>query len=187
MRARRLWRKRQAGFDPARLIFLDESGAKTNLTRLCGRALKGQRVQASAPCGRWQTTTMISSIRLDGSTACMALEGTTDTESFRSYVSQVLVPVLKPADIVVMDNLSPHKSDPTLALITSAGAQVLFLPAYSPDLNPIEKMWSKIKSLLRAAEARTPADLITAIGLALTKVTPQDARSWFVSCGYSFC
>jgi transposase len=169
------------------LIFLDESGAKTNLTRLCGRALKGERVHASAPCGHWQTTTMISSIRLDGSTACMALEGTTDTESFRSYVSQVLVPVLKPDDIVVMDNLSPHKSDPTLALITSAGAQVLFLPAYSPDLNPIEKMWSKIKSLLRTAEARTPADLITAIGQALTKVTPQDALGWFVSCGYSFC
>ena len=169
------------------MIFLDESGAKTNLTRLCGRALKGERVHASAPCGHWQTTTMISSIRLDGSTACMALEGTTDTESFRSYVSQVLVPVLKPDDIVVMDNLSPHKSDPTLALITSAGAQVLFLPAYSPDLNPIEKMWSKIKSLLRTAEARTPADLITAIGQALTKVTPQDALGWFVSCGYSFC
>jgi transposase len=169
------------------LIFLDESGAKTNLTRLCGRALKGERVHASAPCGHWQTTTMISSIRLDGSTACMALEGTTDTESFRSYVSQVLVPVLKPDDIVVMDNLSPHKSDPTLALITSARAQVLFLPAYSPDLNPIEKMWSKIKSLLRTAEARTPADLITAIGQALTKVTPQDALGWFVSCGYSFC
>lgn len=130
---------------------------------------------------------MISSIRLDGSTACMALEGTTDTESFRSYVSQVLVPVLKPDDIVVMDNLSPHKSDPTLALITNAGAQVLFLPAYSPDLNPIEKMWSKIKSLLRTAQARTPADLITAIGQALAKVTPQDALGWFVSCGYRFC
>lgn len=115
------------------------------------------------------------------------LGGTTDTESFRSYVSQVLVPVLKPDDIVVMDNLSPHKSDPTLALITSAGAHVLFLPAYSPDLNPIEKMWSKIKSLLRTAEARTPADLITAIGQALAKVTPQDALGWFASCGYSFC
>ena len=130
---------------------------------------------------------MISSIRLDGSTACMALEGTTDTESFRAYVARVLVPTLQSGDIVVMDNLSPHKSDPTLALITSVGAQVLFLPAYSPDLNPIEKMWSKIKSLLRTAEARTPADLITAIGQALAKVTPQDALGWFVSCGYSFC
>jgi transposase len=117
----------------------------------------------------------------------MALEGTTDTESFRAYVSQVLLPTLRPGDLVIMDNLSPHKSDPTLALITNAGAQVLFLPAYSPDLNPIEKMWSKIKSLLRTAEARTPADLITAIGQALAKVTAQDALGWFVSCGYSFC
>ena len=169
------------------MIFLDESGAKTNLTRLCGRALKGQRVHASTPHGHWQTTTMISSIRLDGTTACMALEGTTDTESFRAYVRQVLLPTLRSGDLVIMDNLSPHKSDPTLALITNAGAQVLFLPAYSPDLNPIEKMWSKIKNLLRTAEARTPADLITAIGQALAKVTAQDALGWVVSCGYSFC
>ena len=130
---------------------------------------------------------MISSIRLDGSTACMALEGTTDTESFRAYVSEVLRPTLRLGDIVVMDNLSPHKSDPTLALITTAGAQVLFLPAYSPDLNPIEKMGSKVQGLLRGAEARTPADLITAIGQALARVTPQDALGWFASCGYSFC
>jgi transposase len=130
---------------------------------------------------------MISSLRLDGTTACMALDGTTDTESFRAYVEAVLVPTLRPGDTVVMDNLSPHKSDPTLTLILQAGAFVLFLPAYSPDLNPIEKMWSKIKNLLRTAEARTPADLITAIGQALAKVTPQDALGWFVSCGYSFC
>jgi transposase len=169
------------------LIFLDESGAKTNLTRLCGRAPKGQRVPAKAPQGHWQTTTMISSIRLDGSTACMALEGTTDTESFRAYVDPVLLPALRPGDLVVMDNLSPHKSDPTLALIPQAGAEVLLLPAYSPDLNPIEKMWSKVKSLPRGAEARTPADLIAAIGRALASVTPQDALGWFVSCSYSFC
>jgi transposase len=130
---------------------------------------------------------MISSIRLDGRTACMALEGTTDTESFRAYVEAVLVPTLRRDDIVVMDNLSPHKRDPTLALITQAGAQVLFLPAYSPDLNPIEKMWSKLKALLRAAEARTPADLVKAIGQALAQITAQDAVGWFVSCGYSFC
>lgn len=130
---------------------------------------------------------MMSSLRLDGTTACMALDGTTDTESFRAYVEAVLVPTLRPGDTVVMDNLSPHKSDPTLTLILQAGAFVLFLPAYSPDLNPIEKMWSKIKNLLRAAEARTPADLITASGHALAKVTPQDALGWFASCGYSFC
>ena len=173
--------------DPAKLIFLDESGAKTNLTRLRGRAPRGQRVHARTPQGHWQTTTMISSIRLDGSTACMALEGATDTESFRAYVQAVLVPRLRPGDLVVMDNLSPHKSDPTLALITQAGAQVLFLPAYSPDLNPIEMMWSKVKNLLRGAEARTQAQLIVAIGQALAKVTPRDALNWFVHCGYSFC
>jgi transposase len=173
--------------DPARLIFLDESGAKTNLTRLCGRAPRGERVPGSVPHGHWQTTTMISSIRLDGTTACMALEGATDTESFRAYVQALLVPTLRPGDIVVMDNLSPHKSDPTLARIVQAGAQVRFLPAYSPDLNPIEKMWSKIKGILRSLQARTPAALIQAIGLALNQVTAQDALGWFASCGYSFC
>ena len=117
----------------------------------------------------------------------MALEGATDTESFRAYVQAVLVPRLRPGDLVVMDNLSPHKSDPTLALITQAGAQVLFLPAYSPDLNPIEMMWSKVKNLLRGAEARTQAQLIVAIGQALAKVRPRDALNWFVHCGYSFC
>jgi transposase len=130
---------------------------------------------------------MMAALRLDGTTACMALEGTTDTESFRAYVAAVLVPTLRPGDTVIMDNLSPHKSDPTLALILQVGAFVRFLPAYSPDLNPIEKMWSKIKSLLRTAEARTPADLIAALGQALAKVTPQDALGWFTSCGYSFC
>ena len=166
---------------------MDESGAKTNLTRLYGRAPKGQRAHASTPHGHWQTTTMIASVRMDGTTACMTLEGTTDTESFRAYVEAVLVPTLRPGDVVVMDNLSPHKSDPTLALILQVGAQVRFLPAYSPDLNPIEKMWSKVKSLLRSAEARTPADLVQAIGQALAQVTPQDTLGWFASCGYSFC
>lgn len=130
---------------------------------------------------------MMASLRLDGRTECMTLEGATDTESFRAYVEVVLVPTLLPGDIVVMDNLSPHKNDPTLALITQAGAQVVFLPAYSPDLNPIEKMWSKVKTLLRAAQARTPTDLVRAIGRALAQVTAKDALGWFVSCGYSFC
>jgi len=173
--------------DPAKLIFLDESGAKTNLTRLRGRALKGERVYARAPQGHWQTTTMMSSIRLDGSTACMTLAGTTDTASFRAYVQAILAPTLRPGDIVVMDNLSPHKSDPTLALIRQAGAEVLFLPAYSPDLNPIEMMWSKVKNFLRAFEARTEEQLLTAIGQALAQITSQDALNWFAHCGYSFC
>ena len=129
---------------------------------------------------------MISSIRLDGTTACMTIPGATDTEVFRAYVRVVLCPTLRPGDLVIMDNLAPHKSDPTLALITQAGAQVLFLPAYSPDFNPIEKMWSKVKASLRTAEARTPEELLPASAAALAKVTPQDALHWFASCGYSF-
>ena len=155
------------------------------MTRLRGRARRGQRVHSSAPCGHWRTTTMISSIRLDGSTACMTISGATDTEVFRTYVDAVLCPSLKPGDIVIMDNLSPHKSPPTLELIERVGAKVLFLPPYSPDFNPIEKMWSKLKASLRCAEARTPEELDGAIGMALEKVTANDARGWFVSCGYS--
>ena len=130
---------------------------------------------------------MIAAVRLDGTTAAMAIEGATDTEVFRAYVAEVLVPTLRPGDIVIMDNLAPHKSDPTLALIAQAGAQALFLPAYSPDLNPIEKMWSKVKSLLRSSQSRSIDDLTAAIGHALAQVTSKDALGWFASCGYSFC
>jgi transposase len=119
------------------------------MTRLRGRALRGVRVHANAPQAHWQTTTMISSIRLDGSTACMTLNGATDTAAFRTYVRYVLRPTLRPGDVLIMDNLSPHKSELTLGLIAQAGVQVLFLPPYSPDLNPIEKMWSKVKQHLR--------------------------------------
>jgi transposase len=129
---------------------------------------------------------MISSIRLDGSTACMTIDGATDTEVFRVYVRRVLSPTLRKGDLVIMDNLSPHKSNLTLSLIEQAGAEVLFLPAYSPDFNPIEKMWSKVKQHLRSAEARTQPALIQAIASALESVTPQDAMHWFASCGYSF-
>jgi transposase len=129
---------------------------------------------------------MISSIRLDGTTACMAVNAATDAEVFRSYVEQVLVPTLRPGDLVVLDNLAPHKSEETLALIRAADAEVLFLPPYSPDFNPIEKMWSKVKQSLRSAEARNEDELHRAIAAALAKVTPQDAAHWFVSCGYGF-
>lgn len=167
-------------------MFLDESGAKTNMTRLRGRAQRGQRVYASTPHGHWYTTTMISSIRLDGTTSCMAIDAATDTEVFRAFVSHVLCPSLREGDIVIMDNLSSHKSGPTIEMIEAAGAQALFLPAYSPDLNPIEKMWSKVKESLRAAEARTQEDLMIAISRALKRVTARDAMNWFASCGYSF-
>jgi transposase len=129
---------------------------------------------------------MICSMRLDGSTACMTIEGATDTAVFRAYVRRVLGPTLRQGDVVILDNLSPHKSEPTLALIARAGAEVLFLPAYSPEFNPMEKMWSKLKASLRSAEARTQPALIEAIAGALESITPQDARNWFAHCGYSF-
>lgn len=156
------------------------------MTRLRGRAQRGERVYASSPHGHWQTTTMISSIRVDGSTACLTVDGATDTEVFEAFVRYALQPTLQPGDVVIMDNLSPHKGTEVLQLIEKAGAEILFLPAYSPDLNPIEKMWSKIKSDLRSAEARTQQALIDAIGDALGRITRQNAINWFASCGYSF-
>ena len=156
------------------------------MTRLRGRAPRGARLFASCPQGHWHTTTMISSIRLNGSTACMTVDGATDTDVFQAYVRAVLCPTLRPGDIVVLDNLAPHKNEQTLALITATGACVRFLPAYSPDLNPIEMMWSKVKAALRAAEARTHPALLAAIAHALRTVTSQDAINWFAACGYSF-
>jgi transposase len=129
---------------------------------------------------------MISSIRSDGSSACMAIDGAADTEVFQAYVREVLCPTVRAGDIVIMDNLAPHKNELTLSLLTQLGAEILFLPAYSPDLNPIEKMWSKVKAHLRSAEPRTQSTLIEAIGSALQNVTRQDAINWFASCGYSF-
>ncbi len=156
------------------------------MTRLRGRSPKGERLVCHAPHGHWRTTTMISSVRLDGTTACMTIEGATNTEVFYAYVREVLVPSLRPGDIVVMDNLGAHKNERTLALIEAAGAEARFLPAYSPDLNPIEMMWSKVKALLRKAQARSHPDLLAAISSALAAVTPQDAIGWFSHCGYSF-
>lgn len=156
------------------------------MTRLRGRSLRGERLVASCPHGHWRTTTMISSIRLDGSTACMTIDGPTDTEVFQAYVRQILCPSLRPGDIVVMDNLAPHKNVHTLALIAAVGASVLFLPPYSPDLNPIEMMWSKVKAILRKHEARTHPDLLRTIAVAIQAITQQDAVNWFAHCGYSF-
>jgi len=155
------------------------------MTRLRGRAPRGRRLLAKAPHGHWRTTTMISSVRLDGSTACMTIEGATDTAVFQAYVREILGPTLRPGDIVIMDNLGPHKNEQTLALIAAAGATARFLPPYSPDLNPIEMMWSKVKALLRASEARTAAELQHAIAAALGQVRAQDAAGWFACCGYS--
>jgi len=166
-------------------VFLDESAAKTNLTRLRGRAPRGERVHDHAPAGHWGTTTLIGSVRLDGTTACMTIQDATDSEVFRAYVQHVLLPTLKPGDVVILDNLSPHKHPETPRLIEQAGARVRYLPPYSPDLNPIEKMWSKVKAALRSAKARTQTALEAAIACALAAVTSADAMGWFTSCGYS--
>lgn len=156
------------------------------MTRLRGRSPRGERLVCHAPHGHWRTTTMISSVRLDGTTACMTIEGATNTEVFYAYVREVLVPSLRRGDIVILDNLGAHKNERTLALIKAAGAEPRFLPAYSPDLNPIEMMWSKVKALLRKAQARNHPDLLVAIASALNAVTPQDAFGWFAACGYNF-
>jgi len=170
--------------DLTRLVFVDESGAKTNMTRLYGRAMAGQRAIDDTPCGHWCTTTMISSVRVDGSTACMVVDGATNKEVFQAYVRHILLPTLKAGDVVVLDNLSAHKNKAIRDLIESVGAELWYLPPYSPDLNPIEKMWSKIKAILRTLKARTEESLINAVAKALEAVTADDAKGWFESCGY---
>lgn len=171
--------------DIDRLVFVDESGAKTNMTRLRGRVLGGARLVDSAPHGHWCTTTMIGSIRLDGTCACMTVDGATDGDVFREYVRMVLLPTLRPGDTVILDNLAAHNDEETRRLIESVPARLLHLPPYSPDLNPIEKMWSKMKAFLRSAKARTQDELNNAIAAALNTVTTQDATGWFSSCGYT--
>ena len=154
------------------------------MTRLRGRAQGGNRCVDYAPHCHWGSTTMISSIRLDGSTACMVIDGATTSVVFREYVRHFLVPILRPGDIVVLDNLGAHKDTEARQLVEAAGATMAPLPAYSPDLNPIEKMWSKVKEFLRAAKARTSEALLSAIGAALETIEPSDAIGWFESCGY---
>lgn len=182
---REAWSAGQNSLEVQRLVFLDESGAKTNMTRLRGRARRGARVLDHAPHGHWCTTTLIGSIRLDGTSACMAVDGATDRDVFREYVRWVLVPALRPGDIVVLDNLGAHGDAEVLKLIEAAQAELRFLPPYSPDLNPIEKMWSKVKTFLRAAKARTQEELYDALAAALKTVTPHDAQGWFRLCGYA--
>ena len=183
---REAWWKRASEVGLRRFVFLDESGAKTNMTRRYGRSFDGQRLVDATPHGHWCTTTMLSSIRLDGTTAAMVIEGATDAAVFQAYVRQVLIPTIRPGDIVVMDNLSSHKSVVIADAIEAAGAEVWFLPPYSPDFNPIEKMWSKIKAFLRAVKARTYEALLKAIAAALKTVTVSDAIGWFESCGYRY-
>lgn len=167
-----------------KLVFIDESGAKTNMTRLYGRAKNGTRAVDSTPGCHWHTTTMISAITLRGHQAPMVINGATNREVFKVYIETFLLPTLHKGDVVVLDNLSAHKGKEIEYLIKSAGAELWYLPPYSPDLNPIEQMWSKVKSILRKFKARTEEELITAIATALEKVTKSDCLGWFKSCGY---
>ena len=167
------------------MVFIDESRAKTNMTRFRDRAPKGARAHDSAPLCRWTVRTMISSIRLDGSKACMTIDAPTDGDVFQAFTEQVLVPALRPGDVVVMDNLGAHRREEIAVALARAGARAEYLPAYSPDLNPIEKMWSKVKEFLRSTKARTSDALDAAIEAAFQSVTSQDAASWFTSCGYT--
>lgn len=155
------------------------------MTRLYGRSLRGTRCHDSAPGGHWETVTVLSSIRLDGTTECIVFEGAVDRKMFDAYIEEVLSPSLIPGDIVVMDNLSVHKSDNAYNSIKRKQAEILFLPAYSPDLNPIEKMWSKMKQVLRGIKARNHDELFTGVGKALSLVSANDAQGWFESCGYA--
>lgn len=154
------------------------------MTRLYGRSPRGERLVCHAPAGRWETTTLIAAVRTSGPAAPCLLAGPLDGDAFFAYVEQQLVRALKPGDILVMDNLSTHKNSGALRLLEEAGVTVLFLPPYSPDLNPIEKMWSKVKASLRKAAARTGEALMKAVAAALDAVTQGDIKGWFQSCGY---
>jgi transposase len=161
------------------LIFLDETGVTTSMTRLYARCRGGRRIAEANPGGHWKTVTLLGAMRLGGMFAPMTVEAATDAEIFLAYVDRVLAPELKPGDLVVMDNLSSHKVHGIRQRIEEAGADLLYLPPYSPDLNPIEKAWSKLKQSLRAAKARTPDQLQKAVAYALKSITPNDAAAWF--------
>jgi transposase len=171
---------------PDRLVFLDDSGANTSMTRLYGRAVRGERCRFHTPHGHWKTTTMVSAIRRRGviEAASLLLDGPMNADTFLGYVESCLAPSLREGDVVVMDNLSSHKAAGVEAAIEAVGATVWWLPPYSPDLNPIEKLWSKIKSWLRRAGARTLDALTHAAGEAFKAVAADECANYFRSCGY---
>jgi transposase len=184
-RHRARWHQRQGTIDPERLVFIDETWTKTNMAPLRGWCPRGRRLKDQVPYGRWQTLTFIAALRHDGLTAPCLFDGPINGESFLAYVTQCLVPTLKPGDIVVMDNLGSHKSKAVRDAIRSAGARRLFLPAYSPDLNPIEQVFSKLKTLLRKARACTCAAVAAAIGELMPRVLPGECANYFRNAGYA--
>jgi transposase len=184
LKRRRAWFDGQLDLDPAKLVFVDETGLSTKMARLRGRAQKGERCRAGVPHGHWKTTTFTGALRLTGMSAPMVLDGAMNGIVFRAYVEQVLAPTLAPGDIVIMDNLPAHKAEGVRTAIEKAGASLRFLPPYSPDFNPIENAFAKLKALLRAKAERTIDALWTTVGTLVPAFTPAECANCFQAAGY---
>jgi transposase len=178
------WCASSQKIDAANLIFLDDCGVTTEMTRRWGRTQGGQRVHDAVPAGRWRSLTLMGAVSLSGWVAAMTVEAPTDGDVFLAYLEQVLCPQLRPHHCVVMDNLAAHKVDGVRQLIEATGARVLYLPPYSPDFNPIEKCWAQVKQHLRAAKARTVGALEHAVTIALSALTADQAKAYFKLSGY---
>jgi len=174
----------QGSLDPDRLVFLDETGASTKMARTRGRAKRGERLIASVPHGHWKTTTFLAGLRHDGITAPLVLDGPMNGPAFKAYVEQFLAPTLARGDVVIMDNLPAHKVSGVKKAIEAVGAKLMYLPPYSPDLNPIEMMFSKLKALLRKASERTIEGLWRTIANLLDEFPPDECRNYFAHAGY---
>lgn len=181
---REAWFDGQLDLDPHTLVFIDETGASTKMARLHGRAPRGERLRAAIPHGHWKTTTFVGALRLTGMTAPMVLDGPMTAEWFLAYTEHVLVPTLRPGDVVILDNLPAHKGSAVREAVEAAGATLLFLPPYSPDFNPIENAFTKLKALLRKAAERSIYALWTTIGRLLEAFTPTECANYFRAAGY---
>ncbi|GEP01955.1 hypothetical protein GCM10007887_41970 [Methylobacterium haplocladii] len=185
MRAEREdWFEAQDELDPDTLVFLDETAATTAMARRYGRAPRGERCRVGVPQGHWKTTTITAALRTSGLVATTMFDGATNGERFRAYVTDILVPALRPGDTVILDNLPAHKVAGVRKAVQAAGARLLYLPPYSPDLNPIEQAFAKLKALLRTAAARTITDLRQAIRKAFAAFTPTECRNYLAAAGY---
>jgi transposase len=178
------WEQCMPGLDLDKLVFFDEIGVNTKMIRLHGRCPQSQRLVSFAPAGHYSNSTLMSGMRLDGIVAPMLIDGPVNGETFAGYVEQCLVPALEPGDILIIDNLPAHKSERVTAAVDGAGCMLVYLPSYSPDLNPIENMWSKVKESIRAAAARTLDGVVDAVCVALHSVTLSDCEAYFSHCGY---
>jgi transposase len=184
-RRRERWKQYQKLIDPSRLIFIDETWTKTNMAPLRGWSPRGRRLRGKAPHGHWQTMTFIAALRVDRIDAPCVFDGPINGESFLAYVEQVLAPTLSPGDVVIIDNLGSHKGKRVRAAIRAAGAHLVFLPPYSPDLNPIEQVFAKLKAMLRKAQERTVESVWRRIGTLLPEFQPHECANYFRNAGYA--